>query len=103
MPFDRHRVVPFIAVQNRNRRKPCRLDATDCANTLEQIAIEIHRARHVVSVQGRRHLEGDEIFHSFKTGVGRFEVLQAAHEKSRAEQQQETQRHLDGDKTLAKE
>jgi hypothetical protein len=81
---------------------PGRLDPRRAAQAIQQLVVEIHRPRIVVSTQRRRQPKGHEVVH-LHAGVGGLKILQAADEQSRAEQQQEAQRHLRGDEALAKE
>ncbi len=100
--FDRGGAVPFVAGQDRHAGMPGRLDPRRAAQAIEQLVVEIHRSRIVVSAQRRRQPERDQVVH-LHAGVGGLQILQAAHEQSRAEQQQEAQRHLRGDEALAQE
>ena len=56
----------------------------------------------VVAAERRRQLERHEVVER-DAGVGRLQVLQAAHEQPGAEEQQEAERDLRGDEPLAQE
>ena len=61
--FDRRGAVPLVAGQDRHAGMPGRLDPRRAAQAIEQLAVEIHRSRIVVSAERRRQPERDQVVH----------------------------------------
>ena len=100
--LDRHRAVPLVAAQNRHGGLAGRLHAGRRSQVLEQVTIELRAALVGVAVERRRELEGHEVV-ELDARIGGAQVLQAAHEKAGAEEQEEAERDLRGDQALAEE
>src|SRR5215510_6118572 len=103
MTFNRCRAVPLVTMKERNHGETSRFHAWNRANVVQEFAIEVCRVRIIVSVQGGRELECHQILHFLDAGVCGPEVLQTSHKKTCAKKQQEAQRDLSGDETLAQD
>ncbi len=101
--FDSRAAVPLVAAQQRHGGQPRGLHAGDGADLSQKFVVEMYGSRRIVSVERRRNLERHQVIQVVESGVDRFQILQAAHEQSGAEQQQETQRHLSRYQALAQE
>ena len=95
-------IVPFAAAQDRNCRHRRGRHASRSAQSIEQFLVQLCASRIVVAVQLRRDLKGHEVVER-DAGVRRLQILQAADEQARAEEQQEAERDLHRHETFAQE
>src|SRR4051794_39643725 len=68
---------------------------------VKEFVVELYSPLRLVAIERGVHLKGDELAGFFETSVSSLEILQAAHEESGSEQQQEAEDDLSGDESLA--
>src|SRR5439155_5731819 len=97
------RTVPLVSMKQGHHRISGGSNTGNRSDAFPQIAIKIGGSWFIVSIQGRRQLEADEIVHFLKTSIRGPQILQAADEKAGAKKQEEAQGDLRRDQALAKE
>src|SRR5215472_8804939 len=92
--------APQTPAQQRAVRIAHRLDPRNCPETLLQISVKRVNLRRLVSDQRRIQSERQQIAR-IESGVHTSQVLQCAHQKSRAHQHNDCERHLRDHQSVA--
>ncbi len=101
VPFDRHRAVPLVALEEAHLCKGGGADSGHGADPLDELFVELLRANRGVAAERRRDVEGHEVV-DVQAEVEQTQIAQAADEQPCADEQQNRDGDLCDHERLAK-